>query len=87
MENTGEHARTELRARVRETNERSRKGWETAGLRPRVSASPIGCVECVALENARRAAVAEGGERAIEDATIAVRSHFRDAHLLPTRRS
>ncbi|MCC3775588.1 ATP-binding protein [Streptomyces sp. UNOB3_S3] len=46
--------------------------------------SPAGCTDCVDLEGARRKAVAE--KRALEeiqDASIAIRSHFRDTHLLP----
>ncbi|MFD8998879.1 ATP-binding protein [Streptomyces abikoensis] len=46
--------------------------------------SPAGCTDCVDLEGARRKAVAE--KRApdeIQDASIAIRSHFRDTHLLP----
>lgn len=48
--------------------------------------SPVDCGECVTLEAARRAAVTAGGKAAAEDAAIAVRSHFRDAHLLPLPR-
>lgn len=47
--------------------------------------SLVGCTECVDLEAARREAVASGEEEAAVDATIAVRSHFRDAHLLSGR--
>ncbi|MEU3350035.1 ATP-binding protein [Streptomyces sp. NPDC037389] len=46
--------------------------------------SPAGCTDCVELEGERRKAVAE--KRALEeiqDASIAIRSHFRDTHLLP----
>ncbi|MFF4156362.1 hypothetical protein [Streptomyces sp. NPDC001678] len=60
---------------------------EAAGLRASAaapSASPFGCAECVRLEAARRAA-GEYGERteAAVDAMVAVRSHFREAHVLP----
>ncbi|MEU1783117.1 hypothetical protein ABZ545_27070 [Streptomyces abikoensis] len=61
---------------------------EAAGLRGSAaapSASPVGCAECVRLEAARRAAGEYGGERteAAVDAMVAVRSHFREAHVLP----
>ncbi|MBB5117428.1 ATP-binding protein [Streptomyces eurocidicus] len=47
------------------------------------SVSPLGCGECVHLDAERRRLVAdEGGEKAV-DAGIAVRRHFRSAHLLP----
>ncbi|MGW2188987.1 ATP-binding protein [Streptomyces sp. NPDC001719] len=53
------------------------------GRRVRESASPVGCGECAGLEAVRRKAVASGAaQRAVEEATIAVRRHFRDAHLL-----
>ncbi|MEV4743934.1 ATP-binding protein [Streptomyces sp. NPDC049555] len=45
--------------------------------------SPIDCPDCAALEAARRKAAAGGDRTRIEDTTVAVRSHFRDAHLLP----
>ncbi|MEU7131944.1 hypothetical protein [Streptomyces sp. NPDC046261] len=51
---------------------------EAAGVRG-VPRSPVGCAECAELEAVRRAAV---GAAAV-DAVVAVRSHFRDAHLLP----
>ncbi|GHF46378.1 hypothetical protein GCM10010218_29550 [Streptomyces mashuensis] len=44
--------------------------------------SPVGCTECTDLEAARRAAVNRGGHDAIVDATVALRTHFRDAHIL-----
>ncbi|GHF47526.1 hypothetical protein GCM10010218_31150 [Streptomyces mashuensis] len=45
--------------------------------------SPVGCMDCVRLEAARRQAVAECHDHdAVVDATVAIRSHFRDAHLL-----
>ncbi|MEU3872408.1 hypothetical protein [Streptomyces sp. NPDC029704] len=56
-----------------------------AGLPGTVSASPIGCTECADLEAARREAVKGGDTKAITDATVAVRSHFRWAHLMPQR--
>ncbi|PAU45068.1 ATP-binding protein [Streptomyces albireticuli] len=47
------------------------------------SASPLGCRECAHLEAERRRLAADGdGEKAV-DAGIAVRRHFRSAHLLP----
>ncbi|MEU5418953.1 ATP-binding protein [Streptomyces sp. NPDC020667] len=53
------------------------------GRRVRESASPVGCGECAGLEAVRRKVVASGAaQRAVEEATIAVRRHFRDAHLL-----
>ncbi|MEU3353283.1 hypothetical protein [Streptomyces sp. NPDC037389] len=60
---------------------------EAAGLRDSAaapSASPAGCAECVRLDTARRAA-GEYGEltEAAVDAMVAVRSHFRDTHVLP----
>ncbi|WP_190111202.1 hypothetical protein [Streptomyces cinnamoneus] len=58
---------------------------EAAGVRATAARSPVGCVECAGLEVARRQAVAHGDKEAIVDATVAVRSHFRDAHLLPGR--
>ncbi|GHC75065.1 hypothetical protein [Streptomyces cinnamoneus] len=58
---------------------------ETAGVRGSAPRSAVGCTECTGLEAARREAVAGGDEEAVVDATIAVRSHFRDAHLLPGR--
>ncbi|MEU4210477.1 hypothetical protein AB0F13_10870 [Streptomyces sp. NPDC026206] len=70
----------ELRSKVREVNERSGEGRATAS-------SPVGCAECVELEAARRQAAAGGDRVRAEDATIAVRSHFRDAHLLPSGRN
>lgn len=54
---------------------------EAAGVRGAAPRSPVGCAECAELEAARRAAV---GAAAV-DAMVAVRSHFRDAHLLPAR--
>ncbi|MEU1312830.1 hypothetical protein ABZ419_28600 [Streptomyces cinnamoneus] len=58
---------------------------EAAGVRGSAPRSAVGCADCTGLEAARRAAVAGGDEEAVVDATIAVRSHFRDAHLLPGR--
>ncbi|GGP59984.1 hypothetical protein [Streptomyces abikoensis] len=60
---------------------------EAAGLRGSAaapSASPVGCAECARLDTARRAA-GEYGEltEAAVDAMVAVRSHFREAHVLP----
>ncbi|MFI1800091.1 ATP-binding protein [Streptomyces sp. NPDC020379] len=53
------------------------------GRRVRKSASPVGCGECAGLEAVRRKVVASGAaQRAVEEATIAVRRHFRNAHLL-----
>ncbi|MEU7135294.1 ATP-binding protein [Streptomyces sp. NPDC046261] len=52
----------------------------------RMYRSPVDCGECVALEAVRRAAVAACDTAGAEDAAIAVRSHFRDAHLLPLPR-
>lgn len=49
------------------------------------SGSPVGCTDCTELEAARRRAVASGHGKAAVDAAIAVRSHFRDAHLMPGR--
>ncbi|MCD9142758.1 ATP-binding protein [Streptomyces albireticuli] len=54
--------------------------WFELG-RPRKS--PLGCTECDTLRDARRKAVADGDEEQITDATIAVRQHFRSAHILP----
>ncbi len=59
----------------------TREEREKAGVRG--TRSPLGCTECADLEAARRQAVAHGEEEAFVDATVAVRSHFRDAHLLP----
>ncbi|MEU5052636.1 ATP-binding protein [Streptomyces sp. NPDC021096] len=56
-----------------------------AGPRTGTYKSPVNCGECAALEAARRAAVAAGDTVHAEDAAIAVRSHFRHAHLLPRR--
>ncbi|MEV5241036.1 hypothetical protein AB0K89_18305 [Streptomyces cinnamoneus] len=56
---------------------------EAAGIRAAASASPVSCADCTSLEAERRRAVAGGDEDAIVDATVAVRSHFRTAHLLP----
>ncbi|GHC73466.1 hypothetical protein [Streptomyces cinnamoneus] len=61
----------------------TRQERETAGIRAVASASPVGCTDCTTLEAERRQAVADGHEDAITDATVAVRSHFRTAHLLP----
>ncbi|GAA3061659.1 hypothetical protein FHS39_001222 [Streptomyces olivoverticillatus] len=80
---TGTQREAELRARVRETNERSRKGRDGAGAGATTSHSPVGCAECTELEAARRSAAAGDDHAKAEDATIAVRSHFRNAHLLP----
>ncbi|MEU4208602.1 ATP-binding protein [Streptomyces sp. NPDC026206] len=49
--------------------------------------SPRGCSECAELEAARRKAVAGGDGETVVDATVAVRSHFRDAHLLKRGRT
>ncbi len=65
----------------------TRQEREGAGIRARPSASPQGCADCTALEAARRAAAAGGDETAIADATVAVRGHFRSAHLLPAVRT
>nr|WP_308312510.1 ATP-binding protein [Streptomyces sp. ISL-11] len=46
-------------------------------------ASPVGCEECAALEAVRRRVTGEGDEEYAIDAAIAVRRHFRSAHLLP----
>ncbi len=51
----------------------------------RSAKSPIGCTDCAELEAARRAAVAGSDREKVVDATVAVRSHFRDAHILPVR--
>lgn len=80
---SGAPREAELRARVRETNERSRKGRHGAGVGATTSRSPVGCTECTELEAARRLAVAGDDQAEAEDATIAVRSHFRNVHLLP----
>ncbi|MFI9238318.1 hypothetical protein [Streptomyces sp. NPDC053079] len=77
----------ELRAKVREVNGRSGKGRDAAGLRGSAARSPVGCGECAQLEAARREAVAGGDAGEADDATIAVRRHFRDAHLLPGGRA
>ncbi|GAA3048382.1 hypothetical protein GCM10020000_30810 [Streptomyces olivoverticillatus] len=60
----------------------TRAECDTGGVR---SGSPVGCTECTELEAARREAVTHGDSERIVDATIAVRSHFRDAHLMPGR--
>ncbi|MBT2385737.1 ATP-binding protein [Streptomyces sp. ISL-11] len=58
--------------------------WFTVGVpAPCTEKSPVGCTDCVELEAARRAAVADGDEERIVDATVALRSHFRGAHILP----
>ncbi|ARZ68253.1 ATP-binding protein [Streptomyces sp. HU2014] len=49
----------------------------------RASKSPVGCTDCDTLRDARRTAVADGDPEKITDATIAVRQHFRSAHILP----
>ncbi|MEU1312856.1 ATP-binding protein [Streptomyces cinnamoneus] len=60
--------------------------WFVVGAPPvKGPRSPVGCADCTGLETARREAVKNGDRRRIEDATVAVRSHFRDAHLLPAR--
>ncbi|MEU7135478.1 hypothetical protein [Streptomyces sp. NPDC046261] len=64
----------------------TRQEREAAGLRVSPSASPRGCADCTALEAARREAAAGGDEKATADATVAVRDHFRSAHLLPSVR-
>ncbi len=51
--------------------------------RRRPSSSPVGCTTCAELEADRRLAAAGDDKVRTEDATVAVRSHFRDAHLLP----
>ncbi|MEU5052416.1 ATP-binding protein [Streptomyces sp. NPDC021096] len=56
--------------------------WFLLGARPAKDRSPAACNECAALESARRKAVTGGDKDAVVDATVAVRSHFRDAHLL-----
>ncbi|ARZ70192.1 regulatory protein [Streptomyces albireticuli] len=62
-----------------ELSESAREGRESFG----PSASPLGCRECAHLEAERRRLAACGsGEKAV-DAGIAVRRHFRSAHLLP----
>ncbi|MEU1781724.1 MULTISPECIES: hypothetical protein [Streptomyces] len=74
---------TELTVRVREMNRRS--SWEREGkaVRAAVASSPVGCVECAELKAAwQKAASGVDHERAV-DAGIALRSHFRDEHLLP----
>ncbi|MFI9236007.1 hypothetical protein [Streptomyces sp. NPDC053079] len=65
----------------------TRREREAAGIRGNPSAPPHGCADCTALEAARRAAAAGGDETAIADATVAVRGHFRSAHLLPAVRT
>ncbi|GHF48588.1 hypothetical protein GCM10010218_32590 [Streptomyces mashuensis] len=61
--------------------------WFVVGDRPAGRAnprkSPVGCTDCATLEGARRWAVAEGDHERIVDATVAVRSHFRNEHILP----
>lgn len=47
------------------------------------SASPLGCGQCVDLDAERRRLVADGDSEKAVDAAIAVRRHFRSAHLLP----
>ncbi|MEU4213392.1 hypothetical protein AB0F13_25995 [Streptomyces sp. NPDC026206] len=61
----------------------TRREREAAGIRGGPAASPVGCRDCAELEAARRAAVAGGDEATVVDATVAVRGHFRSAHLLP----
>ncbi|GHF36713.1 hypothetical protein GCM10010218_17820 [Streptomyces mashuensis] len=61
---------------------------EAAGLRAsaaRPPLSPVGCKECAELEAARRQAVLGRDKEEITDATVAIRSHFRNAHILPRR--
>lgn len=60
-----------------------REEREAAGIRGSDSTSPVGCAECAALEANRRAAASVGDQAMLVDTTIAVRSHFRTAHLLP----
>lgn len=64
----------------------TREEREAVGLP--ASASPVGCTECAAFVAARREAGVSGDEERIVDAMVAVRTHFRDAHVLPywTRR-
>ncbi|MCC3775913.1 hypothetical protein [Streptomyces sp. UNOB3_S3] len=64
----------------------TREERDAAGLP--ASASPVGCAECAALVAARQEAGASGDEEKAVDAMVAVRSHFREAHVLPywTRR-
>ncbi|MDT0450576.1 ATP-binding protein [Streptomyces hesseae] len=45
--------------------------------------SPAGCLECKELVAARRAADTDGDQEKVTDAIVAIRSHFRDAHILP----
>ncbi|MEU7136820.1 hypothetical protein [Streptomyces sp. NPDC046261] len=60
---------------------------DAVGLGAGAASSPVGCGECARLEAARRAAAAGDDTDAADDATIAVRRHFRDAHLLPSGRA
>ncbi|MBT2385463.1 hypothetical protein [Streptomyces sp. ISL-11] len=52
-----------------------------AGVRDGASASPVGCGRCVALRVAYEEARGGDEDEAV-DAAIAVRQHFRSAHLL-----
>ncbi|GHF35133.1 hypothetical protein GCM10010218_15390 [Streptomyces mashuensis] len=49
--------------------------------------TPVGCADCVSLENARRAAAAAPvpDPQRLTLATVAIRSHFRNTHILPQR--
>ncbi|GHC73806.1 ATP-binding protein [Streptomyces cinnamoneus] len=65
---------------------RGKATWFVVGAPPvRAPRSPVGCADCTRLETARREAVSGGDRRRIDDANVAVRSHFRDVHLLPAR--
>lgn len=61
---------------------RGKATWFVLGVRPTKTRSLVGCTACKKLEAARREAVARGEEPHIVDATIAVRTHFRHAHLM-----
>lgn len=61
----------------------TREEREAAGLSGAASASPIRCAECVTLQSAQRTAVDSGDRQRAVAATVAVRDHFRHAHLLP----
>ncbi|MBB4891713.1 anti-sigma regulatory factor (Ser/Thr protein kinase) [Streptomyces olivoverticillatus] len=62
--------------------DRGKATWFVLGVRPAKARSLVGCTDCKKLETARRRAVAKGEETRIVEATIAVRSHFRHAHLM-----
>ncbi|WP_344096436.1 hypothetical protein [Streptomyces stramineus] len=61
----------------------SRAERDGAGIHDEDSTSPVGCDSCAALRAAHRQARSGGDAELTEEATAALRGHFRRAHLLP----